>query len=176
MLTELFGLHPVCLHETDPVTIFHVTFYLPGWVCAVLQIVHTSVAGFSSRITKVTTISVEVGFVVERVTLVLPPPIIPFAPLSIIPQLISVTFDPLNTKAIQPNDYTTSFLSHVCVSFIQFLWRHRTPDWCRSQLLCLVIRRLDKIYEITVLKDAYSVAHLVATLPYKSECRGFDSR
>jgi hypothetical protein len=69
ILIELFELHPVCRHETYPDTIFHITFYLPGRVCADLQIGHTSVAGFSSRITMVRTISLDVRFVVERVTL-----------------------------------------------------------------------------------------------------------
>jgi hypothetical protein len=38
------------------------------------------------------------------------------------------------------------------VPFLQFLRRHRTPDWCRSQLRCLVIRRLVEMSEITVSK------------------------
>jgi hypothetical protein len=53
----------------------------------------------------VTTVSVKVGFAVESVTLghplPPPPPLIPFVPLRIIPQLMSFTFDPLNTKAKQ---------------------------------------------------------------------------
>ena len=69
MLTELFGHYPVCRHETCPVTIFHITFYFPGWVCAVLQIGYSSVAGLSSRRTRFTTVSVHVGFVVKKVTL-----------------------------------------------------------------------------------------------------------
>jgi hypothetical protein len=76
ILTEFFGLHPVCRHETYPATIFHITFYLPVWVCADLQIGYSSVAGSSCWITKVITISVQVGFVVDRVTLghTTPPP------------------------------------------------------------------------------------------------------
>jgi len=101
MLTELLGLHLLCRLETYPVTIFHITFFLLGWVFAVLQIGYPSVAGLSSRITTVTTISVQEGFVVERITLGHPPPpLIPFAPHSIIPQLMSVTFNSPNTKAI----------------------------------------------------------------------------
>jgi hypothetical protein len=69
MLTELLRLRPACRHETYPFTIFLITFYLPGLVCADLQIGYSSFAGFSSRITKVTTISVQVGFVAEIVTL-----------------------------------------------------------------------------------------------------------
>ena len=57
VLTELFEFHLVCRHETYPVTIFHVTFSFPGCVCAVLQIGYTSVTGFSSRTTMVTTTS-----------------------------------------------------------------------------------------------------------------------
>jgi hypothetical protein len=71
---ELFGLHLVCRQETYPVTIFHITFYFPGWVCADLQTGYSSVAGFSSRINKVTTLSVQVGFVVE-LHWEIPPPI-----------------------------------------------------------------------------------------------------
>ena len=165
IFTELFGLHPVCRHETYPVTIFHITFYFFGWICAVLQIGYSSVACISSRINKVTTISVQVGLVVERVTLGHPPPLlIPFPLLSIIPQLMSVTFNPLKTKAIQSHDYSTTFL------FI------KKTVLCRSQLRCVVIRVLDKTSEITVSKDAYSVAQFVAALPYKAEGRGFDSR
>jgi len=37
MITELFGLHLVCRHETYPVTIFHISCYLPEGVCADLQ-------------------------------------------------------------------------------------------------------------------------------------------
>jgi len=103
-----------------------------------------------------------------------PPTLIPFAPLSIIPQLMSVTFNPINTKAIQSYNYPTSFLSRACL-FYQYLWRHRTTEWCRNQLRCLVIRGLDKTYQITVSKDAYSVEQFVATLPYMPEGRGFDS-
>jgi hypothetical protein len=69
MLTELLELHPACRHETYPVTNFHVTFYLRGWVFADLQIGYTAVAGFSSRIIMVRTISLEVRLVVERVAL-----------------------------------------------------------------------------------------------------------
>ena len=93
-----------------------------------------------------------------------PPLLIPFPLLSIIPQLMSVTFNPLKTKAIQSHDYSTTFL------FI------KKTVLCRSQLRCVVIRVLDKTSEITVSKDAYSVAQLVAALPYKAEGRGFDSR
>jgi hypothetical protein len=93
LLTELFVRLLVCRHETYPVTIFHITFYLPGWVCAGLQIGYTSVAGFSSRITMVTTISVQVGFVLERVTLghhPPPPGINSLCPISIILQTMCV--------------------------------------------------------------------------------------
>ena len=75
MLSQLFEIHSVCRHETYPVTIFPITFSFPAWVCAVLQIGYTSVAILSSRITKVKTISVQVGFLVERETLGHPPPI-----------------------------------------------------------------------------------------------------
>jgi hypothetical protein len=71
-------LHVVLKH---PVTIIHMTFYFPGLICADFQIGYTSVAGFTSRITMVRTISLEVGFVVERVSLGHPsPPLIPFTP------------------------------------------------------------------------------------------------
>ena len=73
VLTELFVRLTVCRHDTYPVTIFHITFYLPGWVCADLQIGYTSVAGFSYPITRVTTMSVQVGFVVKGVTLDISP-------------------------------------------------------------------------------------------------------
>jgi len=95
MITALFELHPVFRHETYPVTIFHISFYLPGWVCAVLQKGYTSVAGFSSRITRVTILSVHFGFVLERMTLGHHhppplPPVIPFSLLSIIPYQMSI--------------------------------------------------------------------------------------
>ena len=58
-----------------------------------------------------------------------------------------------------------------------FLWRHGSPEWCRGQLRFLEFRGLDKILtEITVWKDAFSVAQLFATLPYKPEGREFDLR
>jgi len=64
------------------------------WVCADLQIGYTSLAGLSSRRTSFTTVSVHVGFVVKKVTLGLlyppSPPLNPFVPLSIIPQMVSL--------------------------------------------------------------------------------------
>ena len=58
-----------------------------------------------------------------------------------------------------------------------FLWRHITPEWYTSQLRYLEFRGLDKILnEITPSKNAYWVAQLFATFPYKAEGRRFDSR
>jgi len=86
MLTGLFGLHPVCRHETYPVTIFHITFYFPRWVCAVLVCRRLLISD-----NKVTTISVQVGFVVERVTLGhFPPPINSVCPPQYHSNLMSV--------------------------------------------------------------------------------------
>ena len=62
------------------------------------------------------------------------------------------------------------------VSSRQFLWRRRTTEWCRIQLRCLVIRSRDKTFQISVSKDAFSVVQSVATLLYKPEGRGIDSR
>jgi len=53
------------------------------------------------------------------------------------------------------------------VSFVSvFLWRHITLEWRRSQLRCLVIRSVNKFWDYS-LKDTYSVAQFIATLPYK---------
>ena len=82
------------------------------------------------------------------------------------------TFNPPTTKAIQSHDYSTSFLFSPCVSCHQFLWRHKATDWCRSQLHCLVIRSLDKTSEITVWKDAYSVAHFLQHFRTKRKVAG----
>ena len=105
--------------------LFHKTYYFTGCVCAELQLGYRSVAGISSQITKVTTISVQVGFVVERVTLGHPPPLIPFALLSIIPQLMSVY--------VYHKNYTISWLLDVfpllrLCHCHQFLWRCKTPE------------------------------------------------
>jgi hypothetical protein len=175
MVTELFGLQLVCRHETYPVTIFHITFYFSGCVCEVLQIGYTSVAGFSSRITEVTTISVLVGFVVETGTSPPNHPINSVCPPQYHSQLICYV-QPTYHKSYTISWYWTSFLLSACVSRHQFLWGHKTPDWCRSQLRCLVIRGLDKSSEMTVSKDAYSMLRLVAALPHKVEGRGFHSR
>jgi hypothetical protein len=86
------------------------------------------------------------------------------------------TFNPPTTKSVQFHGYSMSFPFFACVSCHQFLWRHKTPDWCRSQLRCLEFRGLDKILsDIAVSKDAHAVALLFAALPYMSEGRGFDS-
>ena len=160
MLAELFGLHPVCRHETYPVTVFLITFYFPRWVCAVLVCRRILISDNQGH-NHISPSWVGSG---ESDTGTSPPLLIPFPLLSIIPQLMSVTFNPLKTKAIQSHDYSTTFL------FI------KKTVLCRSQLRCVVIRVLDKTSEITVSKDAYSVAQLVAALPYKAEGRGFDSR
>jgi small basic protein len=154
ILTELFGLHPACRHETYIFTIFQITLYFPRCVCAVLQIWFSSVTGYSSHLTKVTTISFRLPHSVS------------------FHRRCLFTFNPLNTKAIKSYDYSTSFLFSVCASCHQFLWRRKTTDWFRSQLLRLVIRGLDKTSEITVSKDACSVAQLFAALPYNVEVRG----
>jgi hypothetical protein len=69
----------------------------------------------------------------------------------------------------------TRFFYPEPVSFHQCVGRHRTFEWCRIQLSCLLIPNRHKTSEIPVSKDTYSVAPLVAALPYKPEGRLIDS-
>ena len=54
--------------------------------------------------------------------------------------------------------------------------RHRTFEWCRIQLSYLLIPSRHKTSEIPVSNGMYSVAQLVAALPYNPEGRLIDSR
>ena len=130
VLTQLLGLHPVCRHETYPVTIFHVTFYFSGWICADLKIEYSSVARFSSRITMVTTILVQAGFVVERVTLGHPPSPINSAcsPSLSFHNWCLFTLNPPITEAIQSHDFrrlSSSLLVSLFISFCDVM-KHLT--------------------------------------------------
>jgi hypothetical protein len=136
-----------------------------------------SVAGFSSRITKVTTILVQVGFLVERVTLGHPPPpLIPFAPSVSFPTDVCLLLTHL--PQMPYNVLITQRLSFLRLrQSLLFLWRHRSSEWCRSQHRCLEFWGLDKILtEITASNNGYSLAKFVAALPYKAEVRGFNSQ
>jgi hypothetical protein len=104
-----------------------------------------------------------------------PPPLISFAPLSIIPNCC------LRLTHLPQMLYSVFITQRLCFPRLRlcllFRWRHRSPEWCRSQLRCLEFLGLDKILtEITISKDAFSIAQFVATLPKKAEGRGFDSR
>ena len=152
-LNELLMPHPVCRHDTYPVTIFHITFYLPRLVCVRftnrvlvcrrLLIYHNQSHNYISP-----------SWVCSGENDTEYPPHPPNHNSVHATQYYSRTAVNI-CLSHQPQKLYNPMIAqrlsfHVPVSCLQFLRCRRTPDWCRSQLPCLVIPGLVKTSDITV--------------------------